>query len=398
MRILTILFLFFSNANVFSQETIHLRIVKEETKEPIAGVSIGYSHSTVGTFTNEDGLASIFKKEGEDLLMTHVNYDTLRVNLSHLSLTDTLKLSLIQKTIIIPEIAFSYFDLKQAIQYVLAHYPDLYVNSPTEKIGNFKETVFINGEIRRLIQSKLSWWSESYSLAQKKSPLFKLIDVEYNKNTPLNIFTDLPEINLNESKSVYVELKSVIPMLYLDAYLSKFLKYNPNVSGRVESSTEHMRIVSFQSDWSTVNNQTTRTSGTFTFDKDTKAIVEFNNAVEFKEVKIHEIGSEKKQFEQSKIGMTTTLSFERNNEGKFSLIKFELMSLNKIRYNNQDYTNNYVNTFYKLYEFPNKQPTKKGAIDLNIPLYRNLPQKVNTPRTTSINLTQKEANFMRYGK
>lgn len=398
MRVLFFLLLFLSPTGILAQEIIKLRVIEDETKSPIVGVNIGYRHSALGTFTNADGVASIFKKDGDHLLLTHVNYDTLRIDLSDIQPHDTLQFAMIQKTMVIPEIFVSYFNLKKAIQYVLANYADLYVNSPTEKIGNFKETVFINGEMRRLVQSKLSWWSEGYSFLKNKNPVFKLIDVEYNKNTPLNIFTDLPEINLNESKSVYVELQSVIPMLYLDAYLAKFITYNPGLRAQLESSSEKMNIVSFQSDWATVNNQTTRTSGNFTFDKDTKAIIEFNNYVEFKETKIHEISSQKKQFEQSKIGMTTTLSFEKNSAGKFSLIKFELKSLNKIKYNNQDYTNDYINTFYKLYEYPNKLRDKKGAIDIRIPLYRNTPQKVNVERTTSINLTQKELDFIVNGK
>ena len=398
MRVLTILFLLFPNTFLFAQEILNLRVAENETKEPIEGVNIGYSNSTLGTFTNSDGVASIYKKDSGYLLLTHIKYDTLRVNISSITNNDTINYTMSVKPILIPEVSVSYFDLKKALQYVLSNYTKLYVNNPTEKVGNFKETVLVNGEIRRLILSKLSWWSEDYSLSQKKSPVFKLIELEFNKNTPFNIFTDIPEVNQNASKSGYLELRSVIHMLYLDAYLSTFLKHNPNINGRIESSDDNMVKVSFQSDWTTVNNQTTRSTGSFTFDKQTKAVIDFTNSVEYQDVKVHEIGSEKKSFGQHKLGMITNLSFEKNSEDRFTLKKFELKSLNNIRYNNKDFRNDFVNTFYKLYEYPNKRPDKKGAIDISIPLYRNVPQKIDTETTTSIQLTKKEADFVAYGK
>lgn len=398
MRLLAILFLLLSNTIVIAQEILTLKISENETKKYIEGVSIGYSNSTLGTFTNSDGIASIYKRDGEHLLLTHINYDTVKIDIRSITGNDTLEYAMSIKHVHIPEVAVSHFDLKKALQYVLSNYSKLYINTPTEKVGNFKETVLVDGEIRRLILSKLSWWSENYSLSQKKSPVFKLIDLEFNKNTPLNIFTDIPEVNQSASKSGYLELRSVIHMLYLDAYLSTFLKYTPNINGRIESSDDNMIVVSFQSDWATVNNQTTKSSGTFTFDRQTKAIIDFNNSVEYQDVKVHQIGSDNKSFEQHKLGMISNLSFERNSDGKFSLKKFELRSLNNIRYNDKDYRNDFVNTFYKLYEYPNKRPDKKGAIDISIPLYRNTLQKVNIQNVSSINLSKKEADFITYGK
>lgn len=398
MRILTLLFLIFYHTVVLAQEILTLKVFEKETNTPIEGVSIVYSKSTVGTFTNSDGVASIYKKDGEHLLLTHINYDTVKVGISSITTKDTLNYSMNIKPVLIPEVAISYFDIKKALQYVLSNYAKLYLNTPTEKVGNFKEIVLVNGEIRRLILSKLSWWSKDYSLSQKNNPVFKLIDLEINKNTPLNIFTDIPEVNQNGTKSGYLELRSVIHMLYLDAYLSSFLKYNSNIIGRIESSDEYMTVVSFQSDWTTVNNQTTRSTGNFTFDKHTKAILDFNNSVEYKEVKVHKVGPEKKTFEQHTLGMISNLSFERNRDGKLSLNKFELKSLNKIRYNEKDYRNDFVNTFYKLYEYSKKRMDKKGAIDIRIPIYRNAPQKFDIENTKSINLTKKEADFIEYGK
>lgn len=394
ISLILIVLLLLNSTNLIAQEVITIRVVGHDTQRPIEGVSILYPNQLLGTFTNADGVAFIHNKAGERLQLTHITYDTLQVGIDKIKKNDTLNLEMKIRALVVPEVSVSYFDLKKALNYVLSNFNDYYVNTATEKIGNFKEVVYVNGEIRRLILSKLSWWSESYSLSSKKTPIFKLIDLEFNKNLSLDIFTDLPEINSNPSKTGYMDLKSVIPMLYLESYLNTFLKYNPNLQAHVESSNDNILVVAFQTDWTTVNAQTTRSVGNFTFDKSSGAIIEFNNKVEFKDIKIHQIPSHQKTFSQEKISMTSRLSFEKKLDGKLSLNKFELTSLNTISYNNKVFRNDFVNTYYKLQEYPSKQQHKKGAVDLSIPLYRNTAQKHVYEKSLSVNLSKKELEFI----
>ncbi|WFB64873.1 hypothetical protein PZ892_06600 [Sphingobacterium sp. WM] len=140
----------------------------------------------------------------------------------------------------------------------------------------------------------------------------------------MNVFFDVPSHNITD-QSGYLELRSKISMLYLNRYIRQLIKYTLSLHMTELYSTDTHINVHYDSDWSSVANQTTKSSGFIVFDKDTKAIVEIANTIEHKEAKrARKVGSEGKTFIQEQLSSKSVASFYKTIDGKYSLQSFDL--------------------------------------------------------------------------
>lgn len=142
----------------YSQEQ-KIIILDEITNIPIEDVNIYYPKIEEGTFTNSDGKASIIIKE-MDLKISHINYDELIIPFEELK---NRKIFLLKpKSIELQEVTVNSFNLNKALINVLEKYSNLYVSTSFEKECNFKETMLIDNQLKRLILTKINWWGKSY--------------------------------------------------------------------------------------------------------------------------------------------------------------------------------------------------------------------------------------------
>jgi len=398
MKYLNLFILFLLCQNAFSQTKLNIRVLSRATEQPIEGVSIYYPNNDEGTLTNANGKAALNVLDAEPIVVTHIGYDTLYLTKAEIVHKDTILVKLNARVIQISEIAIPPYNLIKSLNYVLKNFNKLYVNTAYEKVGNFKETARVNGILKRLVLTKLGWWSNGYILNKKKQPKLRLFDVEYNRELPFNIFVDIPEYN--EQRTGHVEIKSIIPIMYLKTYLQQFIEYTPSLRSTNISSDDNIIKVEYESDWSTVKNQTTRSVGHFIFDKKTKAIIEFLNIIEDKSSKKElEIESTKTIFTRQNKKSRTKHSFFKNLDGKYSLKSLSLFNETELIYQGKTFNLSIDNSFFLLKETAKRKADKGNSIDLNIPLHKNIPEKAGTVSSkNSILLNEDEEKFIENGK
>ena len=188
--------------------------------------------------------------------------------------------------------------------------------------------------------------------------------------------------------------------MYLKTYLQQFIEYTPSLRSTNISSDDNIIKVEYESDWSTVKNQTTRSVGHFIFDKKTKAIIEFLNIIEDKSSKKElEIESTKTIFTRQNKKSRTKHSFFKNLDGKYSLKSLSLFNETELIYQGKTFNLSIDNSFFLLKETAKRKADKGNSIDLNIPLHKNIPEKAGTVSSkNSILLNEDEEKFIENGK
>lgn len=361
------------------------------TKLPIETANIYFPSIQEGTFTNSDGKA-IIKIRHFDLKISHIAYEEKIINYKELQDSNTFFLT--PKSIILDEVIIKHsFNLNKALNYVLENYENLYENQPFEKECNFKETLFIDNTLKRLIVTKVNWWSKSYKIKHLSDLKLRLGSIDFNKNNPMDVFTDIPKENI-PSNSGFIDTKNLISTIYLNSFLINFLKYNPDLDAVIENSSANETIVSFTSDWKKTNNYSFRSKGKIIFDKKTKAIISFTNEVENENLITKSFTSKsKKEFSYENIKSISTLNFRKNINNQWALNSFEVSADFSITYNDIKHQGNLKNNLYILKNTAIKRVNNEGLINLSKPIYQNLPQN-NITSTNSILLSNEENNFI----
>ena len=229
--------------NLMVCQTKTVMVFDSSTKLPIEGVSI--SSNEVNVITNSDGRAAIENLITQNMLFTHLNYENKTIEKLSTFALDSIFLD--PKSINLDEILIKTFNLKKALLYVLENYNKLYVDTPFEKQCNFKETVKINGTLKRLILSNISWWDKSYAL-KKNNVKFRLQEIQYNKNIAFDIFTDVDRLN-QPSSSGFINLTSVISTIYLNNLLQSLIKVTDNSQITVENIGLDLIKINFTKKW-----------------------------------------------------------------------------------------------------------------------------------------------------
>jgi|GEM_PF-2401280 len=376
------------------QDILHVTVIDKETGKPIEWVSIVYPQLQEGTHTNRDGIAELTKKSGEYIQIFHLSYEPILISAQEIALKHHLTIALQHKSISIEEVNITYFDLRKALLYVIKNFKKLYHHKPTDRIANLKETMHLDGELKRLVLSKFGWSSKNYIFNKHAAPKFKLFDVEYNKSLALNIFQDIPEYN--QKNTEYINFEDIIRTLYLEQFLHNLYVHTPTIQVDQITSDQDILIVKYVSDWSKIQNQTTKSSGTIVFDKKTKAIIELSNEID------HQGNQRYLQILNSPLGYMkqTTRSysmhqFYKNEDGKYSLQLFKASSDGVIAYKTQSHRLSFDNTIYFLKETKINPNDKGPFVDTKIPLYQNIPQTaLRMPQLSSINLNTEELMFM----
>lgn len=365
-------------------------VIDETTNKPIEAVNLYYPEINEGTFTNSDGKASLNIKN-LSLKISHINYDEIILNPNDLKTTS--KIILNQKSVKLDEVLISSFNLKKAIKNIMENYENLYVNIPFEKECNFKETVLIDEDLKRLIVTKINWWGKSYKVKYINDLKLRLSGIDYNKNEPMNIFYDVPRINIG-SNSGYIEPNSLINTLYLNTFLTTIQNFTENSIVKVEKSPSDQIIVSFETDWKDNSKFQSRETGIIIFEKSTKAILDitFNN--EFKNNVVKGIIKENKRESISETKKTTVkLSFFNSLNNKLSLKSLDIIANLEITYGNKIHNAVFLNSVFVFKESAVKKVNNEGKIDLTKPVFQSLPSNTIT-NSNSILLTEKELNFI----
>lgn len=364
-------------------------VFDKATNLPLENVNIFYPDLNEGTFTNSEGKASIYSKN-LSLKITAIGYEDVILEIKNKKTSDTI---LMNPTLVqLDEIVIKSFNLDKALQHVLDKYDELYVNTPFEKECNFKETVIIDNQLKRLILAKVNWWDKTYQLQKKSDIKLRLGAIDYNKNIPLNIYVDVPRIN--ENKSGYVVPNSLVNTIYLNSILSNFIQFNKNIVSNVEESPSSQIIVYFETDWTTNNDVSSRSTGKITFDKKSRAILDFIKIIEYKNNLVKGIVKENKK---ESITETKTsyirLTFYKSINDKLTLKSFESNIEGSISYDNKIHPSVFGNSIYVLKETNTIKVNNDGLIDLSKPIYQSLPANTITT-TNSILLNEDESDFI----
>lgn len=394
VKSLALFCLLFISFQSIAQDVWHIRLRDKETQNAVDGASISYPKLKEGTISNKDGNAELSKKTGESILITHIGYDSLSIPFSELSGKSSFVFYLKPRPNQIEEINIHSFDLRKAIRYVIDNFHKLYQNNPTERIGNLKETAYVDNQLKRVVLTKFGWWSRNYIFSRYAEPKFSLFEVEYNKSVPFDIFVDQP--TYNKQSSEFLNVESLIKTLYFDNFLNKLYAHTPSLRTKSMSSDEDMITVHFESDWSTVKDMRTKSTGTVVFDKKTKAIIDLVNEIE------HMDNIKQMQFSNSEVHYTNqTLKsysrhqFSKNQDGKYSIRLFKASSDAQLTYNEKTFNLVFDNTFYVLKESRKSNAGKGPFVNPKIALFRNIPQTTSiVSNLSSINLTEDEIKFI----
>lgn len=383
------IFILFTSVISYTQNR-EILVLDNTTKLPIETVNIYYPEIQEGTFTNSDGEATINIRD-YDLKISHIAYQERIINVKNLQTSNILYLT--PKSIDLDEVVINSFNLNKALLYVLKNYEKLYENQPFEKECNFKETLSINNKLKRLILTKVNWWSKSYKIKHLSDLKMRLGAIDYNINNPMDIFTDIPKDNI-PSNSGFINTTNLISSIYLNSFLVNFIKYNPDLEAVIEKSSENEFIVSFTSDWKSTSNYSYRSKGKIIFDKKSKAIISFTNEVENKNrvIKSYTIKSNK-EFSYETNNSISTLNFQKNINNKWTLNSFEVSADFNIIYNDVKHNGNIKNNLYILKNTQIEKVKNVGLINLSKPIYQNLPKNSITT-SNSILLSNEENDFV----
>lgn len=383
------LFILLSSVISYSQNK-EILVLDSTTNLPIETVNVYYPVIQEGTFTNADGKAKI-NIRAYDLKISHISYQEKIIDSKELENYNTFYL--IPKAVILEEVVVSSFNLTKALKYVLENYENLYENQPFEKECNFKETLSIDNKLKRLILTKVNWWSRSYNYKQLRDLKMRLGSIDFNINNPMDVFTDIPKENI-PSNSGFIDTKNLINTIYLNIFLVNFIKNNPKLNFIIENSDVNETIVSFTSDWKRRYTYSFRSKGKIIFDKETKAIISFTNEVENKNrvIKSYTIKSNK-EFSYETNSSISTLNFQKNINNKWSINSFEVSADFNIIYNDLKHNGNIKNNLYVLKNTQIDNVKNVGLINLSKPIYQNLPKNSIT-NANSILLSNEEKNFV----
>ena len=338
------IFILFSSVLSYSQNRAIL-VLDSTTKLPIETVNIYYPESQEGTFTNADGKATI-RIWDSDLKISHIAYQEKIINAKNLQTSNVFYLT--PKSIYLDEVVVSAFNLNKALLYVLNNYEKLYENQAFEKECNFKETLSVDNKLKRLILTKVNWWSKSYKIKHLRDLKMRLGAIDYNINNPMDVFTDIPKENV-PSNSGFINTKNLISSIYLNSFLVNFIKYNPDLEAFIENSSENESIVSFTSDWKRTYSYTYRSKGKIIFDKKTKAIISFIYEVENKNRITKSFTTRgNKEFSYETINSVSKLNFRKNISNQWALNSFEVSADFNITYNDSIHQGNLKNNLFVL--------------------------------------------------
>lgn len=368
-------------SNFVQAQSIDITVIDKSTLLSIEDVTINVINGNEGTVTNSEGKAVLNFKENSDLKISNINYEEEFVNTNNLKKTDTIYL--IQKVFQLDEVIVSNFDLSKALHYVLDNYSNLYVDVPFENDCDFKETVEIDGKLKRLIVTKVNWWDKSYK-REKNDVKFRLGHISHNKNEPFEIFSDVPRLN-KPSNSGFINLSSVVNTIYLNVLLKTILPYLENAEVNIEDSSKDLISISFKAESIT---------GKITFDKKTKAINRIDYEIIYKSNIVKDVIKENKKesIVETKKGFLSA-TFYKSLNNKLSLKIYESGSNLTIAYDNKNHDVNFINKIYVLNEKKSKKVGNDGLIDLKKPIYESLPSS-EIKSLNTILLDSKEKEFM----
>lgn len=373
---------------LFSQKKT-ITVIDNSTSLPIENVNVSYLNLDEGTFTNSEGKASINIKANA-LKITNINYEDLIIKPNLLISIDSIRI--IQKINVLDEVIVNSFNLNKAIKYILENYSNLYVNTPFEKECEFKDIVTVNNQLRRLIVTKVNWWDKSYE-RKKNDVKFRLGAIDYNKNEPFGIFTDVPRLN-SASKNGYTTPSSIINTIYLNTLLNSLMPFIADATIIIEDSPSDIIVLSFETVWVKNNSFSNKIKGQFIFDKLSKAIIEIHYDVNHKDN--IEKGIVKENTKESKSETkkaTLKMSFDKTLSNKWSLKTYESNVESDVTYDNKINNLVFKNSIFVLKETAVKKVNNDGLIDLTNPIFQSLPSKTISNSNTIL-LTEEEKQFI----
>lgn len=375
---------------LFAQEK-EITILDKNTRLPISLVNIFYKDLNEGVLTNDDGKAKIHIKDS-DLSLLHLSYMDVIISKEKIgSLKDTLWLT--PKVIMLEEVIVQNSNLKKKLKYVLDNYNDLYVDYPTEKECTIKETFLFDNTYKRLFSAKLKWWSKDFYYDYKKNPqeFTKLSIGKIDCNKIVSV-----DQELGEEGVAFIVTKGMIPFFYLNTILIVLFKNMEQTNSFIENKDDTYTTISYTTNWMMdkkgIEYQRT---GKITFDNETNAIVKLEDNLIYKDKK----GQNKKNTKANK--MVTRYSnneiyeyaFLKNKEGRWGIKYFNISLNGFLEYDSIQHPVLLSNSLFVLKETKVKKSSEKESIDLNKPIYKNLPSETIFNSNTIL-LSEKEMEFI----
>jgi hypothetical protein len=369
-------------------QTKEFIVVDLTSQKALSTVSVFFPNKNEGAVTNDDGKVKIYyaKNSADTLVFSHVAYQTKKMIASEYLSIDTIKL--IPSTILLNEVFIYSLDLEKKLADILINYEKLYATQASIHDCTYKESYEVNDTLARLAQLQIKWWDKNYRFNFKES---------FDKQNQISL-TNIDYSKVLDSKSYFsnsgfIENKFIFQLLHLNFYpiilnrgsdisLQSVDKYEKNT--RVVFTTpiiEKGEVVMFLND------------GIIYFDNETGAIEEidlnfkYNNQIKkgvsrktktpyTSEVKEHHIN----------------LSFKKIDNQKWMISSLKSVVEADVEYNNTRDNVQLTQEFIITKTTKGGRIPKSEQINLNNPLYENLPLKKNLD--TKILLTQKEQAFI----
>ena len=390
-RIFFFFFLFLS-AHSFAQKTVI--ILDKISRKPIENVNVYSVKNGEGTFTNTDGKVKLSISDNQ-FRLSHLSYNDTTVTVKPSNVLDSLFLS--PRGIELKQVQIISFDLRKSLNYVLDHYNDLYVNIPTSKECTFKEVFLMDNQYKRLILSQIEWWSKSslhpLNGNYSKFTRLRLGNIDFYRNDPMGIAQDNQKKDTTKTRSTSLDPKEIVNNIYLNYVIGMLLSYPENINSTVEEAPSGQLIISFETEPKQVKNFSSVATGRITFDKATKAVIQYSCEVIFKnniETKKGNGGSTY-TYEQRK--SIANYSFDKSINNLWSLKHCDFHADGIFDYHNTKHDFTFENSFYVLRETEAKKIEEMGTIDLDKGIYTNFPSKTIV-NSNPILLSSIEENFI----
>lgn len=380
------------STHCLAQKTVIL--LDKISLKPIENVNVYSVKNGEGTYTNADGKVKLSASDNQ-FRLSHLSYNDTTIIINPSNILDSIFLS--PRGIELKQVQITSFNLRKSLNYILDHYNDLYVNTPTSKECTFKEVFLMDNQYKRLILSQIEWWSKSSSHPlngnYSKFTRLRLGNIDFYRNDPMGISDDNQKKDTTKTRSTSLDPKEIVNNIYLNYVIGMLLSYPENINSTIEDAPPGQLIISYETEPKQVKNFSSVATGRITFDKATQAVIQYSCEVTFKKnIETKEgNGGSAYTYEQKK--SIANYSFNKSINNLWSLKHCDFHAEGILDYHNKKHDFTFENSFYVLKETEAKKIEETGTIDLNKSIYTNFPSKTIV-NSNPILLSSVEQNFI----
>lgn len=385
MRNIFFYLLIICNISILRAQIKEFIILDSLNKKPIIDVNVYITGTKEGAITNEDGKVSVIKKD-TTITISHISYNKKKKKFSEIN--DTIYL--IPKVFELNEVVIHNIDLNKKLNYVLHNYENLYNTKTKNYECSYKEILNINGNISRLSQVQIDWWSKSYKYDFTKSHdsqnQVKLLSIDYSKKH------DDRELMTNGG---FVSNELIFEYLHLNYYPNYLIQFCDNISiNSVNTTKDNVTKVIFNAEV-LVNGEkiADHVNSLLFFEAKSGAILSLQLNIEYLNQQSKGVSRNKKiPYVSSVKKHVLDLKFNDFGKNKLDLTFFSSNVFGEVSYENKTDNLEIIQTMYITNIKEKKKIKKSERLNITNSFYESIPVK-NTI-SPKILLTKKEIDFI----